>query len=167
MDYKKRVQDAMNKYYQKLEGETDPSPKRKNQKPEKLVEAEVLLWCKQNGFDVDVVDSKATFSLATRRYTGKTTSFGLSDIIGNTSEGLGVYIELKAKGRRVGSALDPKQRAFLIRKINTGAFAIMCDSSDYLNQAWNHFKTLTFEDRISFLINELPSHNQRQLKLEV
>ena len=110
-----------------------------------------------------MVEAKAVFSVATKRYTGKTTSFGLSDIVGNSSTGLAIYIELKAPGRRVGSAIRPKQREFIIRKIKTGCFAIVTDSAQYANEVWLKFQPLDYEQRVELLLSELPAHNQRQL----
>lgn len=163
MDYKKRVTDALNNYYKKQE----PSfkKKRKNAKPEKAVEQQILIWCRQKGFDVDVVESKSKFNTQTMRYTGRAASPGMSDIIGNTNNGLAVFIELKSKGRRVASALAPKQREFLIRKIHTGCFAIMCDSIEYAENTWNQFLSLPNAQRIEFLLNELPTPRDKQLNL--
>ena len=165
MDYKKRVKQALENHYAKQEY-TPPEPRRKNQKPEKQVEQEILLWCNRQQWDVDVIEAKAKFNTATMQYTGRAASPGVADIIGNTQNGLSTYIELKSKGRRVGSALAPKQRAFLTRKIRTGCFAVMADSVEYIDRVWSHFCSLpTKEHRVAYLLNELPDHNQRQLKL--
>lgn len=164
MDYKKRITDAIARYEERQGVQI--KPQRKNQKPEKLVEDEVSLWLRQNQFDCDIVEAKAKFSTATGRYSGRAASPGMSDIVGNTGDGLAVYIELKAKGRRVGSALAPKQRMFLTRKIQTGCFAICCDGLDYLERTWKHFLSLSKNERIVYLLNELPEHTQRQLDFD-
>ena len=157
-----RVKAAVEKYLNRTYGLESPTPKRSNQKPEKAVEEEVLLWCRQKQFDVDVIEAKAKFNVATGRYTGRAASAGFPDIVGNTNKGLAVYIELKSKGRRVGSALRPNQRAFLHRKIRTGCFAVMTDSLEYIDKTWTHFCSLpTIEQRISYLLNELPDHAHR------
>lgn len=156
-----RVKAAVEKYLNRTYGLESPTPKRSNQKPEKITEQEVLMWCKQKQFDVTVVEAKAVYSVTTKRYTGRAVSDGFSDIVGNTSKGLAVYIELKAKNKRVGSALRPNQRDFLHRKIRTGCFAVMVDSLEYIDKTWNHYCSLPLEQRISFLLNELPDHKHR------
>ena len=90
-------------------------------KPEKSVEKQILAWCRVNRWDVDVIESKATYSLRLKAYR-KSTSVpeGFSDICGNTSEGRAVYIELKAPGVK---EVRVKQRAFLLRKIRSGTIA--------------------------------------------
>lgn len=168
IDYKARTKKALEGYFKKQDISQDLAmkPKQKRGKPEKLVEKDVLIWCKQKGFCVDVVEAKAVYSVSTGRYTGRVTSFGLSDIIGNTKDGLFVCIELKSPGRRVGSALHPRQREFLIKKIKTNAFAVMADSVAYIDKTWTHFCLLpTTEQRISYLLNELPDHAHRSQDL--
>lgn len=161
--YKKRVEEALLGYYKKQ----DPDyyePRRKNEKPEESVVSAIYAWCSNMGWDVDIVEVKAKFNVETQMYTGRAASPGISDILGNTEKGLAVYIEVKAPDKRVGSALRGKQREFLSRKIETGCFAIMADSVEYLEKTWLHFITLSPEERKSFLFKELPEHKPRQLK---
>lgn len=100
-------------------------------KPEKKVEAEVLAACIHLGLDVDVFDSKAVYSEHKKGYTkSKAAPEGCSDIIGNTPQGIAVFIELKAKGKLSG--IRPKQREFLLRKAQAGCFACCVDSVDLL-----------------------------------
>lgn len=162
MDYKKRVNKALENYYKRQE--PDLQIRRKNEKPEELVVNDHLIWCKQMNWDVDVIESKSKFNTSTMRYSGRAASVGTSDICGNTSEGLGVYIETKAKGRRVGSALREGQREFLIRKIASGCFAIMSDDIEYTKRIWKLFQDTPPDKRTELLINELPEHNPRQMK---
>lgn len=160
MDYRDKIKRATEQFVKR---ETSAQgPKRNNKKPEKEVEKQVLVWLKQNNFCCDVVEAKATFSVASNRYTGRAASPGMSDIIGNTSNGLAVFIELKAPGRRVGSALREDQRAFLTRKIQSGCFAVVADSAEYIDRVWKHYLTLSQEEKISYLLNEIPKHNPRQ-----
>ncbi len=99
--------------------------------PEKMVEIEVLSKAKELGFDLDVIDSKATYSQSLQRYRkGKHAPEGFPDLVGNDDKGRAVFIELKAKGRL--STLRPSQRAFLERKIQQGCFACVIDSSEGL-----------------------------------
>lgn len=107
--------------------------------PEKLVEKEVLEACKQMGLDVDVYDSKATFSQARGGYhKNKSLVEGHPDLAGNDSQGVAVYVELKAKGRL--RTLRPAQIAFLDRKIAQGCFAVAVDSSDLLFDLYLRWK---------------------------
>jgi hypothetical protein len=106
--------------------------------PEKLVEKEVLEACKQLNIDVDVIESKATFSKNLGRYTqSRSAPEGMSDLVGNDREGLSVYIELKARGKL--RTLRPKQKAFLLRKIENNCFAVCVDSADLLFELYYQF----------------------------
>lgn len=90
-------------------------------KPEKSVEKQVLAWARCNHWDVDVIDSKATYSLRLKAYRkSMSVPEGYSDICGNDSAGRAVYIELKAPSVK---EVRVKQRAFLLRKIRTGCIA--------------------------------------------
>lgn len=167
MDRKKRVEAAIEGYFKRQEVKEIP-PKRTNEKPEKTVEKAVLVWCKQNGFCMDVVESKSKFNTQTMRYTGRAASPGMPDLVGNTSNGLACFIELKAPGCRNGSNLRDNQRDFLTRKIHTNCFAVVTDSVTYLEATWTTYKSLpNKEERIKFLLNELPQHKTRQMKLDL
>lgn len=165
MSYKERVKKAIENY-EKKQNAIDFEPRRTNEKPEKEVEKAVLIWCKQNSFDVDVVEAKSKYNVSTGMYTGRATSIGLSDIIGNDKHGLAIFIELKAEGRRVGSALREQQRKFLTRKIMSNCFAVVTDSAEYLEQSYRHFLSLpTVEEKQDYLLKELPKHTPRQTDL--
>lgn len=103
--------------------------KRKALKPEKIVEADILSTCKQLGLDVSVVDSKMHFTQKGFLQESETEA-GFSDITGNTSDGISVYIELKARGKI--STLTQKQKKFLIRKAEAGCFAVAVDRAEVL-----------------------------------
>ncbi len=164
---KESTKKAIENYYKKLDAEIEPTPKRKNKNPEKLVERDVLLWCKKNDISVDVIEAKAKFNTTTGAYTGRAASHGLSDLIGNNIQGMAVFIELKALGRRVGSALHERQRKFLTNKIQTNCFAVVTDAVDHLEKVYRHWLSLpTSEERIKYLLSELPQHNPRQLNLD-
>lgn len=162
---KESTKKAIENYYKRQE--VDIKPTRKNKKPEKQVEQDVLIWAKSKGMSLDIIEAKAKFNTATGMYTGRAASAGLSDLIGNTQHGLAVFIELKSHGRRIGSALHPRQRAFLTEKIMSNCFAICADSSAYCEKVYTHWLSLpTSEERIAFLLKELPEHNPQQLKLD-
>ena len=121
-------------------------------KPEKITEVEVLAMCSQLGFDVSVIESKATYSKNLERYTkSKSAPVGISDIVGNDDRGMAVYVELKAKGKL--STLRPAQKIFLLRKIQSGCFAVVVDSADLLFDLYSQWR----KDPQKFL-SEYPSN---------
>jgi hypothetical protein len=128
--------------------------KRTGVTPEKMVEKDVMHWLSTNGFSCNVVESKAVYSAQSGRYLRGQTDAGFPDICGCSPNGLGVFIELKAKGRR--STLKDHQRAFLIDKINRGAFAVCVDSVDCLRDISLKFKHSDHEARKELLLNHLP-----------
>ena len=108
----------------------------KSKVKEKELEKLVLVWGRVNKVDLTVVDSRAVFSPKTGRFTGRTTSEVVTDLIGNYKD-LSVWIELKAPGRKSG--LTKKQADFLIRKINQGCFAVCIDSVGELHDVFEKF----------------------------
>lgn len=123
--------------------------------PEKIVEKEVLEVCAQLKFDVDVVDSKGVFSRAANRYTkNRHIPDGFSDLVGNTENGLAVFIELKAKGKL--KTLRQNQRAFLTRKIENGCFACVVDNAESLCNIYLKFISLPVVERPNYLLSTLP-----------
>jgi hypothetical protein len=133
------VKQAMERYFDKQAKKNDPlKKKRKNKKPEKLVEKACMDWLKIMDFSCDVVESKAVFSPRAGIYLNSQATPGMSDIVGCTPDGRGAFIELKAKDRR--NALKDHQRRFLLEKISRGAFACCVDSPYYLEKCWEHYK---------------------------
>jgi hypothetical protein len=131
---------ALEKYSRRAAGlgkKSGKEKKTKNQSPEKIVEKEVIEWCKYRGFDISVVESKAVFSRAAGRYLRGQTKAGFSDLAGVTGDGTGAFIELKAKGRL--GTISRSQFEFLYSKIRRGAFACCVDSADLLNSIYNEW----------------------------
>jgi len=127
-DYKSGVLKAMEKYHQKQL--PNNKPKKKNEKPEKQTEKEVLQLLRSKGWFVEVVESKAVFSQAAGRFLRGQATTGFVDIVGCTSSGQSVAIELKALGRR--SSLREQQREFLNQVICRGGFGCVVDSAAFL-----------------------------------
>lgn len=125
-------------------------------KPEKLVEQEVRFWAFQMGFSLDVYDSKMiVFGGQKRRNPGLQVS--TSDLVGNDSNGLALYIELKAPGEcdvcRIG------QHQFLTRKILSNAFGAVVSSSKDLEQlykTWLSLRKNSFKEANDYLLDKLP-----------
>lgn len=107
-------------------------------KPEKLVEQEVMSNAWQHGFDLTVIESKAVYSKSIGRYIRGQTSESVTDLVGNRGI-ISCYIELKAKGKRsqFNTPKNYRQRAFVERKINSGAFVCVVDSWDLLWKIFN------------------------------
>lgn len=133
------AKNALERYYgrQMAEQERSHKPKRKNEKPEFELRKIVLPWLRRNGFSINIIEAKATWSPEAGRYTSGQTAPGVADLFGCTPCGLGCFIELKAPGRR--STLRPGQRAFLTEKIQLGCFGVVIDSVECLEIVWNEF----------------------------
>lgn len=117
--------------------ERESKPARKNAKPEKQTEKQVMSWLKSHGFFCHVVEAKAVYNPKAGRYlTGQTVS-GMPDVVGVCPQGRAVFIELKAKGKR--STVSKKQYDFLKQVISRGGFGIVCDSVEFLEYAWEGY----------------------------
>lgn len=152
------AKDALERYITKTEKSAArklTNRGKKNKSPEKDLVKALLVWLKNNEFDCNVVESKATFSQATGLYTGRVAVAGFPDIVGNWKNGLATYIEVKAPGRI--STLRELQRDFLLKKINSNCFAVCVDSVYLLDHLWEEY---TASDRISrqrYLLDQLPT----------
>ena len=160
MDLKSRVQKSVEKF---LEKQDKPlSPRRKNGKPEKEIEKEVLAWCRNRGWDVNVIEAKSTYSESAGRYIAQSVAPGFSDIAGNTQVGLAVYIELKAPGKL--STIRQQQREFLLRKIGQGCFAVCVDSVSRIETLWNGF--CKAYNKKEYLVEVLPKYRTTDKDLD-
>jgi hypothetical protein len=119
-----------------------------------------MSWLRDRKFSVNVIESKAVFSVAAGRYLDGQTISGFSDIAGCDMHGLGVFIELKAKGKR--ATVRPAQRVFLLDKIEHGAFAVVVDSAACLSHIYRKWKTGI--DRKGILKKHLPKQKQTKDK---
>lgn len=148
-DLKSRIKKATEGYIKKT---TTIKQKRHNKSPEKDLQQDVVKWLRSIGWDVSVVESKSTFSLKQGRYIGQAAAPGFCDIVGNDPEGRAVFIEMKAPGRR--NTLRDNQREFLIRKINSGCYAVVADSQLYIHQTYHQW--LHTNDKPKYLLSLLP-----------
>jgi hypothetical protein len=107
-----------------------------------------------NGFSVNVIESKAVFSPKIGRYMSSMAVPGLSDLVGCDKNGLAVFVELKAVGRK--SNVSDKQKAFLTEKIKCNAFAVVTDSASHLRDLYEKFcSIITKEERQKYLLDLL------------
>lgn len=158
-DYKSRVQKATEKWSKKQL----PKPVRK--KPNQKPEAEFLLQLKKHleslGWSMTIIEGKANYSESAGRYMSGAVAPGYPDLSGNLPNGIAAYIEVKARGRR--SNVSPAQRDFLIGKISTNCFAIVCDSIEYFDMVFTEFKVSN--NRKAMLLKELPPLAPRMQKI--
>lgn len=146
---------AIEAYCLKQLKKTSSKRKSKNDKPEKCLEKEVMAWLKDNDFDCTVVESKAVFSQKAGRYLNSQAIPGMADIVGNSPDGVAVFIELKAPKKL--STIRPAQYEFLKSKILSNCFAVCVDSVlllDRLCTMWSVLKTS--QARQTLLIEHLP-----------
>lgn len=130
---------------------------KRNSKPEEIFKRQILAYLLRNGFDIDVIESKAVYSQRLRRYMHSQATPGMSDLVGNDPNGHACFIELKAPKKR--STLRDNQRMFLMRKIESNAFACVVDSIEMFVQFysdWKHYKSKDEFQARQFLINMLP-----------
>lgn len=128
-------------------------------KPEKQVEKEVLDWLLQNGFSVDVYDSKAIFSETAQRYKkSKAMKEGTSDLLGVSPQGFFVALELKSPKKEATCTLD--QRNFLQDKIEKNGFGLLVSSVSFLQETWSSWIELRNQGKIdaarNFMLSRLP-----------
>ncbi len=154
---------ALDRYYRKQMGDNSRSPKRKNEKPEKIVERAVMAWCKKHGLDLSIVECKGVYNAKTNTYLHGMTEPGYSDLSGNNKLGMAAYVELKAKGKR--STLRLRQEEFLVRKIKAGCFAVVVDSEMLLHEYYYRWLQLRNENKLveaqRYLLEILPKKRQK------
>lgn len=107
--------------------------------PEKKVEQEIMAWAMLNGWSLSVLDSKAL------KINGKMRSnpgipVGCPDLVGNCPNGFAAYIELKRANADVICRVS--QRNFLLRKIDSNAFACVVDSAEKLERLYSRWVAL-------------------------
>jgi hypothetical protein len=150
-DLKKRVESAMLNFSKKQL----PNKKRaKNRNVEGPVVLEIKNKLFELGFSLDIVEAKATWNERAGRYMSSQAVPGFPDLCGTGPDGESVWIEVKARGKRY--TIRPAQFNFLLEKIKQGAFAVCADSSAYVIDCFNKWKTLDRVARQNFLISELP-----------
>ena len=157
MSYKKSVEQAITRFFER-EQKKAAGPTRKNSKPEKKVEQEVLAWCKAKGWSVSVVESKAVFSQRQGRFLQGQAKKGFADLVGLTDTGRFVAIELKAPGKR--STLREEQRKYLHSVIAKHGFAAVVDCATLLDKTYTQWTQHT--DPQIYLLSCLPPEPKRR-----
>ncbi len=142
------------------------SAKKANGKPEKLVEKDCMAWLIKNGFDVQVIESKAVLRGGEWRQAGA--AFGTCDILGTSPYGEAVFIELKALGKRCTfwRSGNDRQTEYLVSKIKANAFAVVVDNSHDLDRwfhAWRGWKLVGLDRAREYLTDLLPAKPKRKV----
>lgn len=151
-DYKKRVSDAMGRYYKKIDKEHNRKygidiKRKKSQKPEKEVEKTCLDWMRSQGWNVEIYESKTTYSEKVGRWVGASMKAGTCDCMGSMPDGISVSVEFKAPGS-ISSFNSEKrylQKEFIIKKINSNSFACVTDSLERLISIFEKWKELRYK----------------------
>jgi len=127
--------------------------RKKNKAPEKEMVKQIISWSKSNGMDLDVIEASG----GRNQFGNITVKSGYSDISGNDKHGYAMYIEAKAAGKR--NTLRANQYVFLLRKIKSGAFAVVADNVQSLSlyyYGWLEFKENGQHERaVKYLIENL------------
>lgn len=167
-DHKKSVAAALQRHHVKAAKQADMRPKRHNEKPEKDVEKACMKWMREQGFSVQVIESKATYSPKAGTWLQQGAKQGTADCIGNTGDGTAVCIEFKAPKKL--STLKYNQRQFLVDKINTGVFAIVTDSVERLQiiyARWLELRIQSVWGAKSYLLSMLPEEKKSKEPTEL
>lgn len=153
---KKALEKYFEREHKKLQREMT-GPKRKNKSPEKKVVKDILEWGKKYGLDLDVIEASGYDRIKKAMVHDTKIDPGYPDISGNDRFGLAVYIEAKAKGRR--SSLRDHQRQFLMRKINSGAFACVADSAEYVHELYHKWLVCKLRVRELSVLRPMMAHD--------
>lgn len=107
---------------------------RKNSRPEKSVQNQILFELLTLGIFAWVIDSKARYSEKLKRYMRTEIPTGHPDIIGVDSNGYFIAVECKAPGKL--SNVSSYQQDFLQRIRDKGGFAIVADSPELVRSSY-------------------------------
>lgn len=163
-DFKKRVQDILNKVAErdlkeisKLNG---THKKRTNTKPEKITEKACVEWMRNRGWHVQIIESKATYN-PKGFWSNQSVKAGNADCQGTLPDGMACYIEFKAAGklRTFANEKNQRQQQFMRDKIKMGAFAVVVDSVVLLEanfEVWDHKRKKDIDEAKAFLFAQLP-----------
>ena len=164
-EQQKRVEAILEKHAQKdLDAAERAKTKRKNAKPEQLVEKEVDKWAKDAGWFFHKYESKAKHvQLAGGVSIHKTAgvNVGTPDRLGCSETGIFCAVELKAKGRR--STLSPEQREFLTGVIMNHGFGVVVDSAELLDEYWTRWCAFNKCNGVGYLLECLPQQKASEI----
>lgn len=140
----------------KLNGITQ---KRKHGKPEKEVEEACLIYMRSLGWEVQIIESKATQVNGVWRQ--QSVKAGNADCEGVMPDGNSVSVEFKAPGKLAtfNQERNYRQKEFILRRINMNSFACVVDSADRLKEIyerWAKIKEINPAEAKHYLLSMLP-----------
>lgn len=149
-DRKKSTLDALNNYSRKHS--LLPKKRAKYKKPEKLVETDCVRLMRSWGWDVQIFESKATYSPKAGVWLQQSMKSGTLDCMATMPGGHSAFIEFKAKNARF--RLRENQRVYILDKIEMGSFACVVDSAELLATIYQEWVLAI--DKKECLISHLP-----------
>lgn len=154
---KESTKEALDRYFTKQANKA-LKPKRKNTKPEKIVQMDCVAWMRRQGWDVQIYEAKATFNPLRNRYTQGSMKAGTVDCQGVTPNGQFVAVEFKAPKKRAtfNASKNCRQREYLMNKIKSNAFGCVVESAAQLQKIWDAYQSLDPEFRQAYLMTQLP-----------
>lgn len=172
-DYKKRIEEALLRFHEKDHKEIQKLngvlPKRKkNLKPEKIVETECLKWMREQGWEVQIYESKAIYNPKAGTYTqNQSVKTGNADCQGIMPDGTSVAVEFKALGKLSTFLKDTNlpQRDFILKRIHMNGFACVVDSAEMLKTIyiqWEKLKQKSDEAAKQYLFSMLPQRKKEK-----
>ena len=158
--YKRRVSNAIDSFYRR-EQKKENRTKRKNDSPEARAAKEVLSALRTMGFSVQIYESKAVFDDKRGVWACKSMQPGQPDIMGVSSEGVGVFVEMKAPGKlsTFWRETNTAQQDFILDRINMNCFSIVTDSVSHMMKLYSGWKNAV--DKRQFLMDSLPKRPKR------
>jgi len=156
-DRKKNIINACAEYEKRQKAKTKKAEARKRYgSPEADFVVEFLTFIKKypKHFSLNVIEAKGVYDIDAGRYGTGQVSPGYPDISGNNADGIAMYLEAKAPGKR--GNLSAGQYMFLKNKAEMNCFAICFDSINYFKKTYKTWCALSREKRTAYLISELP-----------
>lgn len=121
------------------------APRKPRGKPEKEVEKACLIWMREQMWDVQIFEAKATFNPRLGIYMQQSMKAGTADCMGCMPDGRMVAVEFKAPKYRssFNKPSNYRQQQFIKKKISQNAFSCVVDSVEMLKtiyQLWHVIK---------------------------
>lgn len=165
-DHKKNIEKALLNHHEKLfkqqQKQAQKTPRKKNEQPEKDVEKQCLEWMRAKNWEVQIIESKATYNVAAGCYTkNQSVKTGNADCQGLMPDGTSIAVEFKAPGRLSSFLSDRStpQRDFIIKRIHMNGFACVVDSTARLEKIfveWDQARQISKDKARQVLLNYLP-----------
>jgi len=161
-DHKKSVMAALLRHHAKDAKELDklnnPSKRKKNQKPEKELQSNLISYMKGLGWQVEVYNSQATMT-SYGVWKNQTMKAGTPDIMGLLPNGVAIACEVKAPGKlkTFNNPKNQRQIDFIKNCIKMNGFAVVVDSVERLKEIFDIWTTLQDPDaKKEYLTRMLP-----------